>query len=59
MNLGFFGPKMAVSWRITFFQRKIGWNPYLYSVLGGRDFWAKLSKKAVFGHPPKKENFDW
>ena len=29
----FFCPKMAVSWRLTFFQ-KIGWNPYFYSVLG-------------------------
>ena len=32
-EFGFFCPKMAVSWRITSFQ-KIGWNPYFYSVFG-------------------------
>ena len=56
MNWGFFGPKMAVSWRITFFQ-KIGWNPYFYSVSGcafsgprcqKRQFWDTLSKKRKF-----------
>ena len=57
MNLGFFGPKMAVSWRITVFQKLVCWNPYFYSVLGVRAFWAKLSKKAIFGHPPKKRKF--
>ena len=60
MNLGFFGPKMAVSWRICVFQKKVCWNPYFYSVFGVRAFWAKLSKKGNFGHPPKKEeNFHW
>ena len=56
-GFGFFGPKkMAFSWRITFFQ-KIGWNPYFYSVLWVRVFWAKLSKKAIFGPPlpPQKK----
>ena len=42
----------------NFFQKRIGRNPYFYSVLGVRVFWAKLSKKAIFVHPPKKENFD-
>ena len=56
MNLGFLCPKMAVSWRITVFQKLVCWNPYFYSVLGVRAFWAKLSKKAIFGHPPKKKN---
>ena len=51
----FFGPKMAISWRICFFQKEVCWNPYFYSVLGVRVFWAKLSKKGNFGHPPKKK----
>ena len=55
MNLGFFCPEMAVSWRISVFQKLVCWNPYFYSVLGVRAFWAKLSKKAIFGHPPKKK----
>ena len=60
MNLGFFGPKMAVSWRISAFQKKGAWNPYFYRVFRVRVFWAKLSKKGNFGHPPKKEeNFLW
>ena len=58
-GFGFFWSKMAVSWRITFFQRKIGWNPYFYSVLGVRVFWAKLSKKAILDTPPKKKKIDW
>ena len=55
MNLGFFCPKMAVSWRTTVFQKLVCWNPYFYSVLEVPAFWAKLSKKAIFGHPPKKK----
>ena len=31
-------------------------NPYFYSVFWVRAFWAKLSKKGSFGHPPKKKN---
>ena len=57
MNLGFFGPRMAVSWRITFFPKQIGWNPYFYSVFGcafsgprcqKRQCWDTLSKKRKF-----------
>ena len=60
MNLAFFGPKMAVSWRTTAFQKKRPWNHYFYSVFCVRAFWAKLSKKGNFGHPAKKEeNFHW
>ena len=53
-EFGFFCPKMAVSWRITSFQKKIGWNPYFYSVFGcafsgprcqKRQFLDTLSKK--------------
>ena len=54
----FFCPKMAVAWRIIVFQTCVLWNPYFYSVLVVCAFWAKLSKKGIFGHPPKKENFD-
>ena len=57
MNLGFFCPKMAVSWRTSVFQKLVCRNPYFYSVWGVRAFWAKLSKKAIFGHPPKKRKF--
>ena len=58
-GFGFFGPKMAVSWRITFFQKN-RLKPLFYIVLGVRVFWAKLSKKGNFWTPPKKkDNFDW
>ena len=51
---------MAVSWRITFFQKKIGWNPYFYSVFGCAFSGPRCQNKAIFGHPvKKKENFDW
>ena len=48
---------MAVSWRITVFQKLVCWDPYFYSVLGVRAFWAKLSKKGNFWTPPKKRKF--
>ena len=38
-----------------FFSKKPCWNPY--SVLGVRAFWAKLSKKGNFAHPPEKKNW--
>ena len=50
----FLGPNMAVSWRICFLQKKGLLKPQFYSVLGVCAFWAKLSKKGNFGHPPKK-----
>ena len=53
-EFGFFCPKMAVSWRNTVFQKMGCWNPYFYSVFWVRTFWAKLSKKGNFGHPPRK-----
>ena len=55
MNFGFFGPKMAVSWRTSAFQKKRPWNPYFYSVFWVRAFWAKVSKKGNFEKPPKKK----
>ena len=42
-----------------FFQIKVCWNPYFYSVWGLRAFWAKLSKKGNFGHPPKQKIKFW
>ena len=32
-GFGFFGPKMAVSWRMCF-SKEISWNPYFYMVWG-------------------------
>ena len=59
-EFGFFCPKMAVSWRIPFFPpKKIGWNPYFYSVFGVRIFWAKLSKKGNFWTPTQKRRKFW
>ena len=51
----FFCPKMAVSWRITFFPKMPCSNPYFYRVFWVRVFWAKLLKKAIFGHPQKRK----
>ena len=56
-GFGIFCPKMAVSWRISVFQKMPCWNPYFYSVFWVRAFLAKLSKKGNFGHPPKKRKF--
>ena len=59
-GFGFFDPKMAVSWLKTVFHKMGCWNPYFYSVLGVRAFWAKVSKKGNFEKSPKKmEKFDW
>ena len=46
-GFGFFGPKMAVSWRIPLFQKMPCWNPCFYSEFWVRAFWAKLSKKEI------------
>ena len=60
MNLGFFGPKMAVSWRTSAFQKKGPESPIFIVFFWVRAFWAKVSKKGNFGHPPKKdEKFHW
>ena len=50
---------MAVSWRITAFQKR-AWNPYFYSVFLGARFLGQGVKKGKFEKPPRKmENFDW
>ena len=36
------------------FQRKVCWNPYFYSVLGVRAFWAKLSNKEILDTHQKR-----
>ena len=46
---------MAVSWRLSVFLKLVCWNPYIYSVLGVRAFWAKLSKKRNCWTPPSKK----
>ena len=53
--MGFFVPKMVVSWRITVFPKMPCWNPYFYSVFWVRAFWAKLSKKGLLDTPSKKK----
>ena len=53
-GFGFLVQKMAVSWRIRFFQ-KVCWNPKFYSVFGVRAFWAKLSKNDILDAHPKKK----
>ena len=59
MNFGFFGPKMAVSWHTSAFQKK-GLKPLFYSVFWVRAFWGKVSKKGKFEKRPRKmEKFDW
>ena len=57
MNFGFLGPKMAVSWRTSAFQKK-GLKPLFYSVFRVRAFWAKLSKREILDtHLKKKKIF--
>ena len=59
-EFGFFGPKMAVSWRITSFQKKLPETPIFIVFLGAR-FLGQGVKKGNFWIPcqKKKENFDW
>ena len=55
MKLSFFGPKMAVSWRICVFQKKkFAETPIFIVFFGCALFGAKLSKKGNFGHPHQK-----
>ena len=59
MNLGFFGPKMAVSWRITSFQKKIAWNPYFYSVFGCAFSGPRCQKRQFLDTLSKKKRKFW
>ena len=56
MNLGFFGPKMAVSWRIYFSKKKVA-ETLFYGVFWVRDFWAKLSKGKFWTPTQKRRKF--
>ena len=56
MNLGFFCPTMAVSWRITSFQ-KIGWNPYFIVFLGARFLCQGVKKRQFLDTLSKKRKF--
>ena len=37
------------------FSKKLAETPIFIVFFGVRAFWAKVSKKGDFGHPPKKE----
>ena len=39
----------------NFFPKKIGWNPYFYSVFGCTFSGPRCQKKAIFGYPVKKK----
>ena len=54
MNLGFLSKNGRFVTHNSFQKKKACWNPYFYSVFWVRAFWAKVSKKGNFGHPPKK-----
>ena len=53
-GLFLFFPKMAVSWRISVFQKLACWNPYCYSVLGYA-FFGPSCQKRKFWTPPNRE----
>ena len=55
----FVGPKMAVSWGITAFQKNLAETPIFIVFLGAR-FLGQVVKKGKFSTPTKKkEKFDW
>ena len=59
-ELGFFGPKMAVSWRITVFQKTGLLETLFLQCFGGARFLGQAVKRGNFGTPKiKTENFDW
>ena len=58
-GFGFFGPKMAISWRISFIQKKEKAETPIFIVFWGCALFGPSCQKRKFGHPPKKEKFDW
>ena len=52
-EFGFFGPKMAVSWRITFFQKN-RLKPLFYSVFGCAFSGPSCQKRQFLDTHPKK-----
>ena len=59
MNLGFFCPKMAVSWLKTVLQKMGCWNPYFYSVFWVRVFWPSCQKREILDTHQKKKRKKW
>ena len=58
MNFGFFGPKMAVSWRTTAFPKKRAWNPFFIVFFGFRFFGRRCQKREILkSHPKKRKNW--
>ena len=54
-GFGFFCPKMAVSWRITVFQKLVCWNPIFIVFWGCAFSGPSCQKKGIFGQKPKKK----
>ena len=57
MNLGFFGPKMAVSWRICFFFQKIAETPIFIVFLGCALFGRSCQKRDILDTHTKRRKF--
>ena len=58
MNLGFFGPKMAVSWRTSAFQKKGPETPIFIVFFGCAVFGPSCQKREILDtHPKKKKIF--
>ena len=55
MNFGFFGPKMAVSWRTTAFQKKGPETPIFIVFFGFRLFGPRCPKREILKSHPKKK----
>ena len=58
MKLSFFGPKMAVSWRICVFQKKFAETPIFIVFFGCALFGPSCQKREILDtHPKKKKLF--
>ena len=55
----FFGPKMAVSWCTTAFQKKGPETPVFIVFFGFRLFGPRCQKREIWKATPKKDKFDW
>ena len=56
-EFGFFLSKNGRFVTHNFFPKKIGWNPYFYSVFGCAFSGPRCQKRAIFGYPVKKRKF--
>ena len=68
MNLGFFGPKMAISWSICFFKKKFAETPIFIVFFGcahfgpscqKREFWTPTQKRRKFSLITEKLIFEY